>query len=457
MSGPPTSSLWHDSLPAVEWAVDRHPLATDTEADVVIVGAGYTGLWTAYYLARRRAVLADRRARGGGRGLRRQRAQRRVVLGAAADELRTRSPPARADTAPARRRGDGPHRRRGRRASSPPRASTATSPRAVTLHVARSTVQADRVRAEVAEHHSFGFGDDDVRWLDADEARGPHRRHRHARCGVHPAVRRRAPGPAGAWVGGTSSTSWRGDPRGHTASSRSSRGRVRAGGHRVDDALRRARHRGVHRDLPGLHRALAPILLADDRHRTAACDVLDDDRSGRSGRRSTTPAAWSSTASEPLTDASPSAVAARRTTSAQPARPTTSTGGVHERLHTTAASSCSRAGRGGQSPTAGAARSARHAIGGARSGCDRATGGRLGRWLRRRRGRHHEPRRSHAGRSDLATSTGTLSSLPWVGHTAAHWEPEPLRWLGINAMLRLPPCRSLRGAAPARPSRWRGT
>ncbi|MGW1609179.1 NAD(P)/FAD-dependent oxidoreductase [Streptomyces sp. NPDC002285] len=40
-------SFWyaHDGLPAV-----REPLAGDTSADVVIVGGGYTGLWTAYYL-----------------------------------------------------------------------------------------------------------------------------------------------------------------------------------------------------------------------------------------------------------------------------------------------------------------------------------------------------------------------------------------------------------------------
>ncbi|HEV7707550.1 MAG TPA: FAD-binding oxidoreductase, partial [Asanoa sp.] len=29
-----------------------------------------------------------------------------------------------------------------------------------------------------------------------------------------------------------------------------------------------------------------------------------------------------------------------------------------------------------------------------------------------------------------------LVSLPWVGHRSPRWEPEPLRWLGINAALR---------------------
>ena len=29
-----------------------------------------------------------------------------------------------------------------------------------------------------------------------------------------------------------------------------------------------------------------------------------------------------------------------------------------------------------------------------------------------------------------------LTRLPWVGHRSKRWEPEPLRWLGINAGLR---------------------
>ena len=29
----------------------------------------------------------------------------------------------------------------------------------------------------------------------------------------------------------------------------------------------------------------------------------------------------------------------------------------------------------------------------------------------------------------------TLTSLPWVNHVSRSWEPEPLRWLGVNAAL----------------------
>lgn len=32
---------------------------------------------------------------------------------------------------------------------------------------------------------------------------------------------------------------------------------------------------------------------------------------------------------------------------------------------------------------------------------------------------------------------GELTSLPWVGHRSPRWEPEPLRWLGVNASVRL--------------------
>jgi len=43
-----------------------------------------------------------------------------------------------------------------------------------------------------------------------------------------------------------------------------------------------------------------------------------------------------------------------------------------------------------------------------------------------------------AGRTlaDLITGTDSaLTALPWVGHHSPRWEPEPLRWLGVNAGL----------------------
>lgn len=58
-----------------------------------------------------------------------------------------------------------------------------------------------------------------------------------------------------------------------------------------------------------------------------------------------------------------------------------------------------------------------------------------------------------AGRTlaDLVTgSSSDLVSLPWVNHRSRDWEPEPLRWLGINAGLR---AMSLADAEEARTGR----
>src|SRR5262249_29645086 len=30
--------------------------------------------------------------------------------------------------------------------------------------------------------------------------------------------------------------------------------------------------------------------------------------------------------------------------------------------------------------------------------------------------------------------TTELTALPWVGHRVRHWEPEPLRWLGVHGL-----------------------
>ncbi|MET0433208.1 MAG: FAD-dependent oxidoreductase, partial [Cellulomonas sp.] len=47
---PSARSLWFDRAEAADPRPPREPLDGDTTADVVVVGAGLTGLWTAYYL-----------------------------------------------------------------------------------------------------------------------------------------------------------------------------------------------------------------------------------------------------------------------------------------------------------------------------------------------------------------------------------------------------------------------
>jgi glycine/D-amino acid oxidase-like deaminating enzyme len=49
-------SYWHDSLP--EPLVPRPSLKNDIEVDIAIAGAGYTGLWTAYYLKKLKPELS---------------------------------------------------------------------------------------------------------------------------------------------------------------------------------------------------------------------------------------------------------------------------------------------------------------------------------------------------------------------------------------------------------------
>ncbi|MEY2477219.1 MAG: hypothetical protein QOG87_2534 [Actinomycetota bacterium] len=63
-------SFWHDSLAPGDELVPRPALGGDCDADVAIVGAGFTGLWTAYSLLRRdptlRVVVLERETAGFG-------------------------------------------------------------------------------------------------------------------------------------------------------------------------------------------------------------------------------------------------------------------------------------------------------------------------------------------------------------------------------------------------------
>ena len=60
-----------------------------------------------------------------------------------------------------------------------------------------------------------------------------------------------------------------------------------------------------------------------------------------------------------------------------------------------------------------------------------------------------------AGRTlcDLVLGRSTeLTALPWVGHRSPSWEPEPLRWLGINAGLRAMQLADVEETLTGRPS-----
>ena len=167
-------SFWHDTLD--EPLVQRAPLDGDTTADVAIVGGGLTGLWSAYYLSRSQVDVVVIEAETAGFG-----ASGRN--GGWCSALLPQGPDAIA-------------RRHGRAAALAMRRTMNDTVREVgavaaaegidcdwlhggTVVVARTAAQLDRARAEVA--HDAGWeGVDGLQLLDADQTR--------ARVGVHDAV-----------------------------------------------------------------------------------------------------------------------------------------------------------------------------------------------------------------------------------------------------------------------------
>src|SRR5215472_11234629 len=162
-------SFWHDTVPGTLEPGD--PLPADLDADVAIAGAGYTGLWTAYYLSRAdpglKIAVCERDIAGFGAsgrnggwcsalfpaslGKLERMAGRDAAIAmyramqAAVDEV------GRVTAA----EGNDCHWAKGG-----------------TVQLARSATQLERAREEVAEARSFGFGDEDLRLLSAEEARG---------------------------------------------------------------------------------------------------------------------------------------------------------------------------------------------------------------------------------------------------------------------------------------------
>ncbi|MBW8752375.1 MAG: FAD-dependent oxidoreductase, partial [Propionibacteriales bacterium] len=162
-------SLWHDTLG--ETAAPRSPLPGPAAYDVAIVGAGFTGLWTAYYLSvadptLRIAVLEAEVAGFGASG--RNGGWCSALFPTPWSTLVRGSSPAEALRL---------HRAMAQTVVEVGRVAGAEGidahyARGGTLTLARSAAQLVRLRAEVDVAHARGFDEHDLRLLSAHEARG---------------------------------------------------------------------------------------------------------------------------------------------------------------------------------------------------------------------------------------------------------------------------------------------
>ncbi len=162
-------SLWWDLLPDDLREPLGTPLSADTTADVAIVGAGYTGLWTAYYLKRldpslRVTIVEAQRAGYGASG--RNGGWASALFPASLEAL------ARASS-----RGEAVRMRHAMNATVDEIGSVAAQEgwdirwsKGGTVVLARTPLQLQAARDEIANLRSWGFGPQDHRLLDQDEA-----------------------------------------------------------------------------------------------------------------------------------------------------------------------------------------------------------------------------------------------------------------------------------------------
>jgi glycine/D-amino acid oxidase-like deaminating enzyme len=160
-------SFWHDTVPGS--LEPRDPLQGDLDADVAIAGAGFTGLWTAYYLKKARpelrVVVCEREIAGFGASGRNggwcsalfpaslSKLDRMGGRDAAIAMYRAMQQTVDEVGAAVAAEGIDCHWAKGG-----------------TVQLARSAVQLERARAEIAEAREFGFGPEDLDLLDRDAA-----------------------------------------------------------------------------------------------------------------------------------------------------------------------------------------------------------------------------------------------------------------------------------------------
>lgn len=440
-------SLWHDTHPG---SLDpRPPLPGDVDADVAVVGAGYTGLWTAYALLQRdprlRVVVVEREIAGFGASGRNggwasslfPTAWRRIARDATRDEAvrlqRALNDAVEAVGRTAEAEGIDCHYAKGGYVS-----------------LARNDGQLARARAEVDNARAWGFGDDFIQLLDADEAvtrvgatnvlGGTFTPHCAA---LHPMRLVRGLAEAVERLGGVvhEQTAVTGLDRGRV---RTARGDVRA------EVVVRATE-GYTPDLPGFHRDVIPMYSL-----MVATEPLPDDVWRQLGV----------TERQTFSDKRHLRIYAQRTADGRIAF-----GGrgapyhfgsriepqydhderVHQMLRRIllelfpvldgVAFTHAWGGNLGIPrdwyPSVGFDRLAGFAWAGGYVGDGVATANLAGRTL-----------------ADLITGADSdLADLPWVGRRPRRWEPEPARWLGVNAVTQLMANGDRTEARSGKPSR----
>ncbi|WP_062200678.1 NAD(P)/FAD-dependent oxidoreductase [Demequina salsinemoris] len=161
-------SLWWDTL--AEPVTPTAPLTEDLTVDVAIVGAGFTGLWTAYYLAKARpdlriVVLEKELAGFGASG--RNGGWASALLPSSLATLAHEGGREGALALHAAMRASVDEIIRVTEAEG----IDAGIAKGGTLVLARTAAQERRARAEVDDARSWGRGPDELAWLDADQAR----------------------------------------------------------------------------------------------------------------------------------------------------------------------------------------------------------------------------------------------------------------------------------------------
>lgn len=163
-------SLWWDQLSDELAGPPRAALQEDSTADVVIVGAGFTGLWTAYYLLRadpsRHVVVLESQTAGFGASGRNG-GWCSALFPTSLDKVAAAS--SRADAIALVRAMHATVDEVGAAASS--EGIDAGFRKGGTVVLARTPLQLQRAQAEIEHWRSWGFGESDQQLLGAGEAR----------------------------------------------------------------------------------------------------------------------------------------------------------------------------------------------------------------------------------------------------------------------------------------------